>query len=76
MLKLDTLILAQVTSWMILVAGVLGLVGNFLSIIILNTRDMRTKCFNNLLTTLNITDRFYCLAKPSTGSNSVISFRE
>ena len=41
------------------VIGCFGLVGNLLSIIVLNTKDMRSNCFNNLLTALNMTDRCY-----------------
>ena len=37
--------------------GILGILGNMLSIIVLNTKEMRTNCFNNLLTALNIADR-------------------
>ena len=40
------------------VFGCFGLVGNLLSIIVLNTKDMKNNCFNNLLTALNITDRY------------------
>ena len=38
--------------------GILGILGNMLSIIVLNTKEMRTNCFNNLLTALNIADRW------------------
>ena len=38
--------------------GILGILGNILSIIVLNTKEMRTNCFNNLLTALNIADRW------------------
>ena len=41
----------------ILVAGSFGLVGNFINIVVLCSKEMRNKCFNNLLTVLNITDR-------------------
>ena len=40
------------------VLGTLGILGNVLSIIVLNTKEMRTNCFNNLLTALNIADRW------------------
>ena len=38
--------------------GILGILGNMLSIIVLNTKEMRTNCFNNILTALNVADRF------------------
>ena len=38
--------------------GILGILGNMLSIIVLNTKEMRANCFNNLLTALNIADRW------------------
>ena len=37
--------------------GILGIIGNLLSIIVLNTKEMRTNCFNNLLTALNVAER-------------------
>ena len=40
-----------------LVSGSFGLVGNLVNIIVLCSQEMRAKCFNNLLTVLNITDR-------------------
>lgn len=39
--------------------GCFGLVGNLLSIIVLNTKDMKSNCFNNLLTALNTTDSLH-----------------
>jgi len=41
--------------------GCFGLVGNLLSIIVLNTKDMKSNCFNNLLTALNITDSLHII---------------
>jgi len=39
--------------------GGLGLVGNFVSIVVLVSKDMRSNCFNNILTALNITDSLH-----------------
>ena len=38
------------------VVGCLGLVGNLVSLLVLNTTG-ETNCFNRLLTALNLTDR-------------------
>ena len=37
--------------------GCVGILGNLLSILVLQTRRMKS-CFNNLLTALNISDRY------------------
>jgi len=42
-----------------IVSGSFGLVGNLVNIIVLCSQEMRTKCFNNLLTVLNITDSLH-----------------
>ena len=39
--------------------GGLGLFGNFVSIVVLLSKDMRSNCFNNILTALNITDSLH-----------------
>ena len=39
--------------------GGLGLFGNLVSIIVLLSKDMRSNCFNNILTALNITDSLH-----------------
>ena len=41
------------------VFGGLGLLGNTVSILVLNSKDMRSNCFNNILTALNITDSLH-----------------
>ena len=41
-----------------LVSGCFGLVGNVVNIVVLCSQDMRNKCFNNLLSLLNLTDRY------------------
>ena len=33
--------------------------GNFVSIVVLVSKDMRSNCFNNILTALNITDSLH-----------------
>jgi len=52
---------SMVMGLLLIVFGCLGLVGNILSIIVLNTKDMKSNCFNNLLTALNITDSLHIL---------------
>merc|ERR1712227_78920 len=42
-----------------IVAGTFGFIGNLVNMIVLCSREMRNKCFNNLLTVLNITDSFH-----------------
>ena len=37
--------------------GCVGILGNILSVLVLQTRRMKS-CFNNLLTALNISDRY------------------
>ena len=37
------------------------MVGNLFSIVVLNTKDMRSNCFNNILTALNITDSLHII---------------
>jgi len=39
-----------------IVFGCLGLIGNIVNIIVLNTRELRSNCFNNLLTSLNVVE--------------------
>ena len=41
------------------VFGGLGLFGNMVSIVVLLSKDMRSNCFNNILTALNITDSLH-----------------
>ena len=41
-----------------LVSGCFGLIGNVVNIVVLCSQDMRSKCFNNLLSLLNLTDRY------------------
>ena len=41
------------------VFGGLGLFGNLVSIVVLLSKDMRSNCFNNILTALNITDSLH-----------------
>ena len=50
--KLDIFNFAELS-----VFGCLGLIGNIVNIIVLNTRDLRSNCFNNLLTSLNVVER-------------------
>ena len=40
------------------VCGGAGLIGNSVNLLVLNSRDMRSNCFNNLLTSLNIAERY------------------
>merc|ERR1712198_98764 len=44
---------------MTIVSGMFGLAGNLVNIIVLCSAEMRNKCFNNLLTVLNITDSLH-----------------
>ena len=46
-----------ILSLYISVIGAFGLTGNFLNIIVLNSKELRSNCFNNLLTSLNIMER-------------------
>jgi len=41
--------------------GGLGLVGNSVSILVLTSKNMRSNCFNNILTALNITDSLHII---------------
>ena len=44
--------------FLLLVSGCFGLIGNVVNIVVLCSQDMRSKCFNNLLSLLNLTDRY------------------
>merc|ERR1711963_262973 len=44
-----------------IVSASFGLVGNIVNIIVLCSKEMRSKCFNNLLTLLNVTDSVHLL---------------
>ena len=41
------------------VVGSIGLLGNILNLLVLNSRELRNNCFNNLLTCLNIVERWW-----------------